>query len=154
MTNETRRITLVARHPGGPGRVWDESNPKIRLIFVDALSFLRYAIDRGINELGEDVERVIIDRTGTALQYLDVLAHLPAEFVGDALLVTSDGNGFLSSSGRGGDRTLYALTPRDIEFYLRVNGLIWSTEFEPVLAESLVNQTVSFLKVASKVANS
>ena len=95
-----------------------------RLIFIDALPFLRHAIDRGINKLEEDVERVIIDRTGTALQYLQALASLPAEFFGDVLFILSDGNGFLSSTGRGGDRVLYTLAGDDVDFYLRTNHLV------------------------------
>src|SRR2546430_336842 len=125
MTKDDRRITLVARHPNAPGRQWDESNPNSRLIFLDALAFLRFAIDRGVNELGEDVERVVIDRTGTALQYLEALSKLPAEFVGDVLFVMNDGNGFLSSVGRGGDRVLYALAENDVNFYLETNRLVW-----------------------------
>jgi hypothetical protein len=125
MTTDNRRITLVARDPGAEQLNWDESNPKNRLIFIDALSFLRNAIDRGINELNQDVERVVIDRRGTALQYLETLSALPTEFVGDVLFVMNDGEGFLSAVGRGGDRVLYGVGPKDIEFYLETHGLIW-----------------------------
>jgi hypothetical protein len=125
MTADNRRITLIARDPGAKPLNWDESNPKSRLIFIDALAFLRYAIDRGVNELNHDVERVIIDRRGTALQFLEALSSLPTEFVGDVLFVMNEGNGFLSSIGRGGDRVLYAVSPQDIGFYLETNGLIW-----------------------------
>jgi hypothetical protein len=149
MTNDNRRITLIARHPNAPSRDWDESNPKSRLILVDAVSFLRYAIDRGVNELGEDVERVIIDRTGTALQYLDALASLPGQFFGDVLFVLTNGHGFLSSAGRGGDRVLYALTERDVDFYLQTNHLVWATE-----GASVAHQEVTFRNIASRSANS
>jgi hypothetical protein len=125
MTNDNRRITLVARDPRAEPLNWDESNPHSRLIFIDALSFLRFAIDRGVSELNQDVERVIIDRRGTALQFLEALSSLPAEFVGDVLFVMNDGNGFLSSVGRGGDRVLYAVSPQDVGFYLETHGLIW-----------------------------
>lgn len=126
MTNESRRITLVARHPNAPGRNWDESNPKNRLVFIDALSFVGQAVDRRIHELKEDVSRVIIDRTGTTLEYLEALSGLPSEFVGDVLFVMAEGRGFLSSVGRGGDRVLYSLTQDDIDFYLETNGLVLS----------------------------
>ncbi len=133
MRNDSRRITLVARHPGNSARDWDMSNPiGSRLIFVDAMPFLAYAIDKGINELGQDVDRVIIDRTGTAVQYLELLASLPQEFTGDVLYVRSDGNGFLSSAGRGGDRVLYSLIARDVDFYLQTQGLLWSPLVEQV----------------------
>jgi hypothetical protein len=130
MTNDNRRITLVARDPGAEPLNWDESNPRNRLLFIDSISFLRLAIDRGINEHDQDVERVIIDRRGTALQFLEALSSLPPEFVGDVLFVMNDGNGFLSSLGRGGDRVLYAVSPQDVGFYLETHGLIWKESSE------------------------
>ncbi len=122
---DTRRITLVARHSSKPPRDWDFSNPMgSRLIFVDALSFLPFAIDQGI-KLGQDVDRVIIDRTGTAEQYLQLLASLPQDFLGDVLYARGDGDGFLSSVGRGGNRVLYSLSAEDIVFYLGTLELVW-----------------------------
>lgn len=106
--------------------MWDETeNGGSRLIFVDSLSFLPYALDRGINELGHDVDRLIIDRTGTAVQFLELLSSLPDEFFGDVLFVRGDGAGFLSSAGRGsGGRMLYELKPADIDFYLMTHTLV------------------------------
>jgi hypothetical protein len=141
MTNDHRRITLVARQPGVSRRNWDESNPKTRLIFVDALKFLGHAIEGGINELGKDVHRVIIDRTGTAVQYLQSLAALPSQFVGDVVFVMSDGHGFLSSVGRGGDRVLYALDVRDVNFYLETNRLVFpQAAMQPMRTPALMQQ--------------
>lgn len=125
MTTDSRRITLIARDPGQDQLNWDESNPMNRLIFIDAISFLKLAIERGINTHQQDVERVIIDRRGSAVQFLEALSSLPSEFVGDVMFIMEDGNGFLSSIGRGGDRVLYAVGPSDIEFYLETHGLIW-----------------------------
>jgi len=125
MTNDNRRITLIARDPSQDPLNWDESHPMNRLIFIDAMAFLRVAIEQGVNEHKQDVERVVIDRRGTALQFLEAIASLPCEFVGDVLFIMEDGSGFLSSVGRGGDRVLYAVGPQDIEFYLETHGLIW-----------------------------
>lgn len=123
--NADRRITLIARRPGMSNRSWDDSScGGSRLIFVDSLSFLSFALDRGINELGQDVDRVIIDRAGTAVQFLEVLSSLPHEFVGDVLFVCGDGAGFLSSTGRGGDRILYSLAAHDVDFYLFTHNLM------------------------------
>ncbi len=123
---DQRRITLIARHPGMPERTWDDTEQGgSRLIFVDSLSFLPFALDRGINELGHDVDRLIIDRTGTAVQFLELLASLPGEFLGDVLFVRGDGAGFLSSPGRGSSgRVLYELKPADIDFYLATHALV------------------------------
>ena len=128
MTNDTRRITLIARDPAQQQLNWDDSNPASRLIFIDALEFLKFAIERGVTQHHQDVERVIIDRRGTALDFLEALSSLPSEFVGDVLFVMNDRNGFLSAVGRGGDRVLYALGPNDIDFYLETHGLIWKRE--------------------------
>ena len=140
MTNDTRRITLIARDPALDQLNWNESNPASRLIFIDALSFLRYAIERGVNQHHQDVERVIIDRRGTALEFLEALAALPSEFVGDVLFVMNDKNGFLSSIGRGGDRVLYAVGPHDIDFYLETHGLIWKQESAQRIDVPLANR--------------
>jgi hypothetical protein len=47
---------------------------------------------------------VIIDRTGGAMQYLDFIASLSYEFLGDVMFVRADGSAYLSSVGRGGGR--------------------------------------------------
>jgi hypothetical protein len=115
---------LIARDPRRPERDWDPSNPAgSQLIFVDAVAFLPFALERGLREKAQDVERVIIDTTGTPVQYLDLLASLPSEFVGDVLHIREDGGGYLSSVGRGGDRVLDSLTGNDVNFYLETNAL-------------------------------
>lgn len=71
-----------------------------------------------------DIERIILDRTASADEYLHLLASLPAEVAGDVMLLRDDGGAFLSATGRGGDRVLYALAPRDIAFYIETNNLL------------------------------
>src|SRR5216684_3772496 len=101
MTTDPRRVTLVARHPGLLSRNWDLSqHAPSHIIFVDAFTMLRFAIEHGM-ELARDVERVVIDRTGSAMQYLDFLASLPQEFLGEVMFVRGDGSAYLSSVGRG-----------------------------------------------------
>ncbi|HUJ15262.1 MAG TPA: hypothetical protein VL284_15855 [Thermoanaerobaculia bacterium] len=125
MTQDQRRITLIARDARSAARDWDESNPNQRIIFIDAFQFLQYAVERAVQEAAEDLARVIIDRVGTPLQFLDVLSKLPVEFVGDVLFILENGSAYLSSIGRGGDRVLYALNEHDVEFYLHTNSLVW-----------------------------
>jgi len=125
MTQDKRRITLIARQARSAARDWDESNPNQRIIFIDALQFLQYAVERAAQEAAEDLSRVIIDRVGTPLQFLDALSKLPVEFVGDVLFILENGSAYLSSVGRGGDRVLYALTDCDVDFYLQTNSLVW-----------------------------
>jgi len=123
---DRRRITLIARNPKKVQRDWDFTNPAgSHLVFVDSLAFLPYALDRGVKGMEHDVERVIIDGTGTAIQFLEFLSTLPAEFAGDVLSIGDDGKSFLSSVGRGDGRVLYALNHEDLEFYFQANSLTW-----------------------------
>jgi len=127
MHNDSRRITLVARHPGHASRDWDFSNPiGNRIIFVDAPRFLPHAIQQGITS-GYDLERVIIDGAGTAMQFLELLTSLPHEFAGDVVFVSGNGSGFISSAGRGDGRVLYSLKEGDLGFYLQTHGLLWAS---------------------------
>ena len=71
----------------------------------------------------EDVERVILDRSATACEFLQLLCALPEHIAGDVMLIGDDGGAFLSSAGRGGDRVLYALAPCDVAFYFETHGL-------------------------------
>jgi len=78
MTRDQRRITLIARRPGPFERSWDAARDAAnRIIFLEALTVLRYALDGGVAEMQQDVERVVIDRCATPVQYLELLAALP-----------------------------------------------------------------------------
>jgi len=125
MTNDSRRITLVARRTGTDNRDWDSGRDALnRIIFLEAVTVLRYALGSGVVEMQQDVERVIVDRCATAAQYLDLLTALPQEFSGDVLYVRPDDSGFMSATGRGGDRILYSLSGGDVRFYLEAHGLV------------------------------
>lgn len=125
LSTDPRRITLITRGLRSPQRSWETSRQAAnRLIFLEAFTVLRYALDRGVAEMEQDVERVILDHSSTAGDFLELLASLPSAFTGDVLLIGDDDRGFLSSTGRGGDRLLYALTAPDIEFYLETHGLL------------------------------
>ena len=70
-----------------------------------------------------DVERIILDRSASADQFLHFLAALPVEAAGDVMAVGAGGGAFLSAVGRGGHRILYTLGPNDVGFYLETNRL-------------------------------
>lgn len=125
MAHETHRITLITRNGRSVPRDWDMSpNAASRVIGVDSLLVLRYTLAGGLGEVNRDVERVILDRTASASEYLSLLASLPPQFAGDVLLIANDDGGFLSSLGRGGDRVLYAVSGSDVRFYLEGHGLV------------------------------
>jgi hypothetical protein len=133
MTSDSRRITLVTRGPQSPERDWN-GTPEApnRIIFIKALTVLRYALGLGITEMEQDVERVILDQSTTPAEFLELLASLPREFTGDVLLIRTGDSGFLSALGRGGDRVLYALGARDIAFYLETHALVGSEVYAEV----------------------
>lgn len=125
MKHDTRRVTLINRNRRSAPRAWDMSpTTASRVIAVESVLVLRYALDGGLSEIYRDVERVVLDRTTSAADYLSLLASLPPQFAGDVLLITNDDSGFLSSTGRGGDRVLYALSATDVRFYLEMHGLV------------------------------
>ena len=125
MSNDNRRITLVARHTQLPERKWAKTaDAPNRVVLLDSFTGLRHTLSSSIAHLDADIERIVLDRSSSASDYLALLAELPMEFAGDVMMIRDDETGFLSSSGRGGDRILYALSTDDVRFYLETNALV------------------------------
>lgn len=117
-----RRITLVNSIDR---TYWDAgADTPSRIVFAASLKILRYALDGAIREFDQDLERVIIDRTASPAEFLDILANLSEEFAGDVVYVNGKEPGYLSAIGRGGGRVLYALNADDLGFYLETQGLV------------------------------
>ena len=133
MSNDQRRITLLTRKSGSE-RNWNHSNEAgSKIVFLDSLAMLRSTIKSPMVGNDADVERIVLDRCATDSEYLSLLAELPQEFNGDVLMIRAGGASegaanFLSATGRGGDRILYALTDEDVEFYLETVRLVDRTE--------------------------
>jgi hypothetical protein len=125
MTYE-QRLTIVARNAENSTPLeWNDAPDAARvMVFMDAIPFMKLNIVAALAEPTLDTERVILDRTVTAEMYLELLAALPPVFAGDVLLIGPNGGGFLSATGRGGDRVLYALKPGDVAFYLAAHQLV------------------------------
>jgi len=118
---DTRRTTLVIRGAQTPSRAWDTSNAAAnRILFVKALCMLSFVLDHR----SEDIDRIILDRAATADEFLELLASLPKEFLGDVVLGRIGDNSFLSSASRAEGRFLYTLMATDLEFYLETLGLV------------------------------
>lgn len=131
MSTDRNRITLVVRRHGAPPGSWDASlSVESTLMFVDSLTFAGHAIRQAIDD-HRHVERVIVDRSGTPMQLLQLLAALPHEFLGDVLFIQGEGESYLSAVGRGGDRILYSLKSSDVAFYLETHRLVGDTIAEP-----------------------
>jgi hypothetical protein len=125
MNEDSRRITLISRHKQLSARNWKNSpESRSRIIVLDSFAILRAAVARTLVELDMDIERIVLDRCASASEYLSLLAQLPYEFAGDVLMIRDDESGFLSASGRGGDRVLYSLAAPDLRFYLETHGLL------------------------------
>ena len=123
MENDDRRITLISRSKSAPERGWITSRSAPRhVIFAESFGVIPFALARGIEEMGKDIEAVIIDGTATAAEYPHLLSVLPPAYAGDVLLIEND-SAFVSATGRGGDRVLYALRPEDVQFYLETKML-------------------------------
>ena len=134
-TTTARRITLIHASATSSTRTWDRSfNCPSRCIVVPAFNTLRHALRSGVTELGQDVERVILEASTTATQYLELIAGLPIEFTGDVVLLLDNGGAFVNATGRGNGRVLYSLAPRDVNFYLEIHGLLENGRFQIVPA--------------------
>ena len=119
------RITLIARKATKPNVDWNYARTSsLRLAFLETVNALKFALGVAVSDAGRDIERVIVDRAASAEEFLDLLSALPEEFNGDVLIIREDGSGFLSATGRGGDRVLYSLIARDIRFYLETHDLV------------------------------
>jgi len=123
--NDTRRITLLARGHTTPDRDWQpQTNATTRLVTIESMTVLRYTLKHAVSDIDLDIERVVLDRSFSPAEYLDLLAALPPEFSADVLLIRGDDSGYLSSAGRGGNRTIYSLQAHDVRFYLEANALV------------------------------
>jgi hypothetical protein len=122
---QSNRITLIAREATKPDIDWNYAScTRMRVAFVGSVAALRYALESAVCDIGLDVGRVVVDRAGCSDTFLALLTSLPGEFTGDVFYIRDDGTGILSATARGGDRVLYALTPRDVRFYLETNDLV------------------------------
>jgi hypothetical protein len=110
------RLTLVVTREGQT--TWNPAH----VLCVDSLPRMHATLG------ALDVERIVLDRTLNAEEFLFLLAKLPHELAGDVMLLTESGGAFLSATGRGGDRVMYALAAHDVEFYLDNYDLVSSRE--------------------------
>jgi hypothetical protein len=135
MSAETTRLTLIARHATKPDVDWNYLRCRCENVaFLDSMRAVKFAVSASLDGAGLDIERVIVDRAGTAEEFLDLLSSLPAELPGDVLMIRDDGTGFLSATGRGGDRVLYSLTNYDVRFYLETQDLVTGRAALPMSA--------------------
>jgi hypothetical protein len=129
MKKDQRRITLVTSDKRGAERSWRSSDDATsRVVFLDSFRLLRSTLEGPLIYSDSDVERIVLDSCCSEADYLSLLAALPHQFTGDILMIRSDSTGFLSATGRGGDRILYALSSEDVQFYLETVRLVEPTE--------------------------
>lgn len=114
------RTKLVVQEWAGDGMVETDA---ANVMLVDSLAAARFAIRTQALEMSLDIDRVVVDSAVSALECLQFIASLPPEFAGDVLFILDREHAFLSASGRGGDRILYALSQSDVAFYLAAHDL-------------------------------
>jgi hypothetical protein len=120
-----QRITLIARESTKPDVDWNYERCRCaKVAFLDSINAVKFAVRNALHQDGLDIERVIVDRAGTAEDFLQLLAEAPVELTGDFILIRDDGTGFLSATGRGGDRRLHAMNSHDVRFYLETQDLV------------------------------
>ena len=125
MSNREQRVTLIARESTKPDVDWNYAKCRsAHVAFFGSVNALKFAVRSALLQDGLDIERVIVDRAGTADDFLELLAGVPIELTGDLLMIRDDGTGFLSATGRGGDRRLHSLTANDVRFYLETQHLV------------------------------
>jgi hypothetical protein len=125
MPEHDERITLITRHPTKPDVDWNYAGCACaNVAFLDSVNVLKFALRSAVMPGGLDISRVIVDRAGTAEQFLELLSDIPGELAADVLFIRDDGSGFLSATGRGGDRVLYNLARVDVRFYLETQNLV------------------------------
>jgi CheY-like chemotaxis protein len=113
-------ITLVKSRPAWPGVRWARG-PRIRHIesldqIVRAMSMVRIAV--------ASIGSIIIEERIDGTAFLDLITSLPADFLGDILLIAGPNSAYLSSCGTAGVRSLYAMTDaQTIHQYLDANDL-------------------------------
>jgi hypothetical protein len=118
-----RRITLI--NSAGRARHWSlGDDAPSRIVFGSFFKIIRHTFNGELREVGDDIERVIIDRTATAAEFLELLAHVSEQFVGDVLFLRDDETAYMSAIGRNGGRVLYAMRGADVRFYLETHGLV------------------------------
>jgi hypothetical protein len=120
----TPRLTLIACDNRNGELDWALDSASNFIMFIDTSQHLFRSVAATLSEPTLDVERLILDRSASAELFLDLLAHLPPDFGGDVLRIDDRGCGFLSATGRGGDRLLYALKSQDVQFYLAAHDLV------------------------------
>lgn len=111
------RLSAVVRKNGGAVPDWD---PSAAIVFFESMPALMCKAE----EADLDIARVIVEGDNDAVEFLYLLASLPQTFTADVLWICESDRGFLSATGRGGDRILLALPPDQVRFYLEVNELV------------------------------
>ena len=123
------RLTIIAYDPTKNSFDWNEEmRDGRRMVFLDGAACMQLSLRAALAEPMLDTERVVLDGVAPAEVFLEMLAALPAHFTGDILRIDRRGAGFLSATGRGGDRVLYALEPDDVHFYLTTHALLREPE--------------------------
>ena len=133
-TTTDTRMTLVLSSDISPRRPWRTSRgQESRVVLAREMAILEQAI--AATDEFANVERVILDRSGTENELLRMLNRLPQSYRGDVLIVRSDWS-YLSVCREDGTRRLQRLTPAGVECYLMQHALTIDHAASPVRTDA------------------
>ena len=113
-------VTLLKSRPSWKGVAW-QRGPRIRR--VDDLDQIVRAMS-SVGAAAASIANIVIEEAIDGTAFLNLITNLPAEFLGDVLLIASPVRAFLSSHFEGADRRLYLIeNPKIVEEYLDASGL-------------------------------
>jgi hypothetical protein len=119
---DSRRLTVIFTAGEDKRENWSHpDDAAVRMLRLNT----RSVVDDALLLLQDDidVDRIVIDRSISATEFLRLLTVIPAEYQGDVMLVQEDGTAFLSAATRGAGRVMYSLNVPDTLFYLCVGGM-------------------------------
>lgn len=127
---QTREITLVCTDTKRALIDWSRaSSVDSRVVSAWNMELCKEAITMA-ESLDIDLKRVLFDKTVTAEEFLEIVAWLGPEFLGDLVMVNSRDSGYISASTAKGGRVMYRLERQDVDFYLEALGIRSDENFE------------------------
>ncbi|MBW3564039.1 MAG: hypothetical protein KY459_04885 [Acidobacteria bacterium] len=119
----TKDITLVCTDTKRALIDWSRaSSDDSKVVSAWNMELCKEAITMA-DSLDINLKRVIFDKTVEADEFLEVIAWLGPDFLGDLVMINSRDSGYMSASSPMGGRVIYRLEKHDVDFYLEALGI-------------------------------
>lgn len=113
------RVTLLLEG-NSSSRDWAAISERRNIVRVPNFAMLEEALDSGPRPSESEFAAVVLDRSVTAAQFLEILSSLPTDFRSDVFAFNDDGTGFLSAVTPNEGRVLCRLSSEEIDFHMTV----------------------------------